>query len=81
MKLYVAANGEYGCMFDNQIPFTSYKAACDYLIDLFDMKRTRAAGELRRTGSVAIRPKYVGAAYCEVYTVEGLDCTDWQAEI
>ena len=73
MKVYIAANGEYGCMFDNQVPFGSYKAACDYLIDLFDMKHTRAAGELRRNGTVAIRPKFQGAAYCEVYEADAGD--------
>jgi hypothetical protein len=70
MKVYVAANGEYGCLFDNQVPFRSYKAACDYLIDLFEMQGTREAGALRRNGSVAIRPKFSGAAYCEVYEAD-----------
>jgi hypothetical protein len=80
-KVYVAANGEYGCMFDNQVPFTSYKAACDYLIDLFEMNRTRAAGELRRNGLVQCRPRFEGAAYCEVYAVTGTEAEEWREVI
>ncbi len=70
IKAYVTFNGSYGCIPDNSVAFTSRKAACDYLIDLFEIKGTLKAGELRRAGYIDLGPDY-GADYCEIEKLEG----------
>jgi hypothetical protein len=79
-KHYHAINGDHGYMPDNVETFTSYRAACDSLISLFEIARTRKAGELRRTGSVELGPDY-GAEYCEVVECYEDDCQEGDDEL
>ena len=68
MKTYIAMNGSIGCIPDNSELHSSFKAACDSLINLFGIKGTHYAGELRRDGITyfAGREHEFGADYCEV---------------
>lgn len=73
MKAYLAMNGDVGCLPDNTMVCTSYKQACDSLIELFDMKHTRFAGTLRRDGIVYFgkRSEEFGASVAEVVKLRG----------
>lgn len=73
MKAYLAMNGSVGCLPDNTMVCTSYKQACDSLIELFDMKGTRFAGALRRDGIVYFGEKACeyGAGVAEVVELRG----------
>lgn len=87
--IYVAMNGEFGCMPDSVGYYRTEKDAVDGLSELFELGRTRKA-ELRRYKFLRLKPED-GAAYCDinpmrvVFSCEGpmhhWNCSELEEEI
>lgn len=66
--IYVAMNGEFGCMPDSVSYYRAEKHAVDGLAELFELGRTRKAA-LKRNHFLRLKPED-GAAYCSIEPVQ-----------
>ena len=66
---YVTSNGNYGCLPDNVETFESYKDACAYLSNLFELDEEQEK-YLHAYGYLDLGITY-GADYCSIDTLTG----------
>lgn len=67
-KGWLAGSGSYGCIYDNAEEYPTFEDAVQSLLDLFELRGTRRAGDLRRNRYVDLGEGF-GADYAEIVKI------------